>query len=153
MDLRLNATSRSINLSVYQLFDLQAGRFKFLSLNGKKGAFHPWLLFTVHQCQAGGSGGHRAGLWNFSKNCCKISYPGQKCEVKYNCQSPTREMICGHGHKQKFKYPYLRDSKIIQMPYPRTKAIDPMPPPPSPPPPPPLERPDTQVNIFHDEIG
>ena len=33
-------------------------------------------------------------------------------------------MICGHGHEQKFKYPYLRDSKIIQMPYPRAKAID-----------------------------
>ena len=33
-------------------------------------------------------------------------------------------MICGHGHEQKFKYPYLRDSKIIQMPYPQAKAID-----------------------------
>ena len=33
-------------------------------------------------------------------------------------------MICGHGHEQKFKYPYPRDSKIIQMPYPRAKAID-----------------------------
>ena len=29
-------------------------------------------------------------------------------------------MICG----QKFKYPYDQDSKIIQMPYPRAKAID-----------------------------
>ena len=33
-------------------------------------------------------------------------------------------MICGHGHEQKFKYPYPRDSKIIQMPYPRAKTID-----------------------------
>ena len=33
-------------------------------------------------------------------------------------------MICGHGHKQKFRYPYPRDSKKIQMPYPRAKAID-----------------------------
>ena len=33
-------------------------------------------------------------------------------------------MICDHGHEQKFKYPYPRDSKIIQMPYPRAKAID-----------------------------
>ena len=33
-------------------------------------------------------------------------------------------MICGHGHEQKFKYPYPWDSKIIQMPYPRAKAID-----------------------------
>ena len=36
-------------------------------------------------------------------------------------------MICGHGHEQNFKYPYLRDSKIIQMPYPRAKAIDQIP--------------------------
>ena len=36
-------------------------------------------------------------------------------------------MICGHGHEQKFKYPYPRDSKIIQMPYPRAKAIDQIP--------------------------
>ena len=49
-------------------------------------------------------------------------------------------MICGHGHKQKFKYPY---SKIIQMPYPRAKAIDQIPAlclPPPPPPPPPSHR-------------
>ena len=29
MDLRLNATRRSLNLSVYLVFDLEAGRFKF----------------------------------------------------------------------------------------------------------------------------
>ena len=29
MDLRLNARRRSINLSVYLVFDLEAGRFKF----------------------------------------------------------------------------------------------------------------------------
>ena len=33
-------------------------------------------------------------------------------------------MICGHGHEEKFKYPYPRDSKIIQMPYPGAKAVD-----------------------------
>ena len=33
MDLRLNATRRSINLSVYLVFDLEAGRFKFLGEN------------------------------------------------------------------------------------------------------------------------
>ena len=33
-------------------------------------------------------------------------------------------MICGHGHEQNFKYPYPRESKIIQMPYPRAKAIN-----------------------------
>ena len=37
-------------------------------------------------------------------------------------------MICGHGHEQKFKYPYPRDSKIIRMPYPRAKPIDQNPP-------------------------
>ena len=33
-------------------------------------------------------------------------------------------MICGLRHKKKFKYPYSRDSKIIQTPYPQAKAID-----------------------------
>ena len=33
MDLVLNATRRSINLSVYLVFDLEAGRFKFLGEN------------------------------------------------------------------------------------------------------------------------
>ena len=45
MDLRLNATRRSTNLSVYlvHVFDLGAGRFKFLGENllsaGKPGGF------------------------------------------------------------------------------------------------------------------
>ena len=33
MDLQLNAMRRSINLSVYLAFDLEAGRFKFLGEN------------------------------------------------------------------------------------------------------------------------
>ena len=33
MDLRLNATRRSINLLVYLVFDLETGRFKFLGEN------------------------------------------------------------------------------------------------------------------------
>ena len=33
MVLRLNATRRSINFSVYLVFDLEAGRFKFLGEN------------------------------------------------------------------------------------------------------------------------
>ena len=33
-------------------------------------------------------------------------------------------MICGHEHEQKFRYPYPQDSRKIQMPYPRAKAID-----------------------------
>ena len=33
MDLQLNATRRSINLSVYLVFDLEAGQFKFLGEN------------------------------------------------------------------------------------------------------------------------
>ena len=33
-------------------------------------------------------------------------------------------MICGHRYEQKFRYPYPRDSKKIEMPYPWAKAID-----------------------------
>ena len=33
MDLRLNAMRRSINLTVYFVFDLEAGQFKFLGEN------------------------------------------------------------------------------------------------------------------------
>ena len=43
MDLRLNATRRSINLLLYLLFDLESGRFKFLGENllgtGRKNEF------------------------------------------------------------------------------------------------------------------
>ena len=35
-------------------------------------------------------------------------------------------MICGHMHK-KLKYPYPRDSKIIQVPYLQAKVIDQIP--------------------------
>ena len=46
MNLRLNARRRSINVSVYVVFDLEAGRFKFLGENllgalQSKKAFHP----------------------------------------------------------------------------------------------------------------
>ena len=44
-------------------------------------------------------------------------------------------MICGQGHEQKFKYPYPRASKIIQMPYPRPKRDRSKFPPYAPPPP------------------
>ena len=54
MDLRLNAMRRHINLSVYLVFDLEAGRFKFLGENllgvgavEKLWAFHPWLLLIT----------------------------------------------------------------------------------------------------------
>ena len=36
-------------------------------------------------------------------------------------------MICGHRHEQKLQNPYSRDSKIIQIPYPRAKAINQIP--------------------------
>ena len=78
----------------------------------------------------GGEGGGRGKRWNFEifpKIAVKFPTPGQKCEVKYNWNSPPQEMICDHGHEQKFKYPYSRDSKIIQMPYPRAEAIDQIP--------------------------
>ena len=72
----------------------------------------------------GGETGHRVGFWHFQKNCCKIPYPRTKMWGQNNWNSSPREMICGHGHKQKFKNPYPRDSKIIQMPHPRAKAIN-----------------------------
>ena len=42
MDLRLNVTRRSINLSVYLVFDLEARRFKFLGEN-LLGASNFWV--------------------------------------------------------------------------------------------------------------
>ena len=64
-------------------------------------------------------------------------------------------MICGHGHGQKFKYPYSGESKIIQMPYPRAKAIDQIPAlcPASPPPPPSLRRLDNKCNLTKGKQG
>ena len=59
----------------------------------------------------------------FPKIAVKFPTPRQKCDVKYNWNSPLLEMICG----QKFNCPYSWDSKIIQMPYSRTKAIDQIP--------------------------
>ena len=41
----------------------------------------------------------------FPKVAVKFPTPGQKCEVKYKWNSPPQEMICGHGHEQKCKYP------------------------------------------------
>ena len=71
-----------------------------------------WALGTrlSYRCQAGVGmeAGHKAGIWHFSKHCCKIPYLG----AKIHPGSPPRERICGHGHEQ---YPYARDSKIIQM--------------------------------------
>ena len=36
----------------------------------------------------------------------------------------AQEMICGHGHEQKFRYHYPLYSTKIQKPYPQAKAID-----------------------------
>ena len=72
----------------------------------------------------GEEAGHRVGFWHFPKHCCQIPYPRAKMWGRIYWNSPPQEMICGHGHKQKFKCPY---SKIIQMPYPRAKAIDQIP--------------------------
>ena len=73
-------------------------------------------------------GGGRRGIGRdsdiFPKIAVKFPTPGQKCEVKYNWNSSPQEMIWGHRHEQKFKYPYSRDSNIIQMLYPRAKVID-----------------------------
>ena len=60
----------------------------------------------------------------FSKKLLSNSLPPGKNVRSNITEILAREMICGHGHEQKFNYPYPRDSKIIQMPYPRAKAID-----------------------------
>ena len=59
----------------------------------------------------------------FQNIAAKFPTPGQKCDFKITNSAP-RKMNCGHEHEQKFKYPYPRDSKIIQIPYLRAKAID-----------------------------
>ena len=55
--------------------------------------------------------GHRPGFDIFQKFAVKFSTLG-----KYNWNSPPREMICGHRHEQKFKYPYLQAKAIDQIP-------------------------------------
>ena len=85
----------------------------------------------TYQCQeAGGKGSRRIGrdFDLFQQNCCKIPYPRAKMWGQNNWNSPPRKMICGHGHKQKFKYPYPRDSKIIWMSYPGPKRSIKIPP-------------------------
>ena len=99
--------------------------------------FHRFFFFKIvslmHLSMSSrrGGGGVRRGIERdfdiFPKITVKFSTPGQKCEVKYNWISSPQEMIWGHRHVQKFKYTYSRDSKIIQMPYPRAKAIDQIP--------------------------
>ena len=44
----------------------------------------------------GGEGGIGRDFDIFQKDAVKFPTPGQKCEVKYNWNSPTREMICSH---------------------------------------------------------
>ena len=45
MDLLLNATRRCINFSVYLVFDLEAGRFKFLGEKDKSKIMEPLIHF------------------------------------------------------------------------------------------------------------
>lgn len=48
----------------------------------------------------GEKGGGGGDFDIFQKNAVKFPTPGQKCKVKYNWNSPPREMICSHGHKK-----------------------------------------------------
>ena len=56
------------------------------------------------------AGGERRGIGRdfdiFKKIAVKFPTPGQKCEVKYNGNSPPHEIIYGHRHEQKLNYPY-----------------------------------------------
>ena len=56
MDLWLNAMRKSINPSVFLVFNLEAGQFKFMGesawhWSAWKWAFHPWLLITWSKSQ------------------------------------------------------------------------------------------------------
>ena len=54
MDLRLNVRRRSINVSVYLVFDLEAGRFKFLGENllGAGQSKMSFPTFTVKRAES-----------------------------------------------------------------------------------------------------
>ena len=45
MDLRLNATGRCMDLSVYLVFDLEAGQFKFLGEKQESKIIEPLIHF------------------------------------------------------------------------------------------------------------
>ena len=67
MDLRLNASRRSIKLSVHLVFDLDAGRFKFLGENllGAGAVENELSTFDSlcnYQCYARGGGGGAHGI-------------------------------------------------------------------------------------------
>ena len=65
-------------------------------------------------------------LDNFKKIAVKFPTPRQKCEFKYDWNSPPRKMICGQ-RLAKIQISLPRDSKIIQMPNPWAKAINQIP--------------------------
>ena len=60
----------------------------------------------------------------FQKIAVKFPTPGQKCEVKYNWKSPPGKWFVVTGTNKNLNIPTPEDSKIIQMPYLRAKAID-----------------------------
>ena len=49
------------------------------------------------------------------------------CITYATINSPPQKMICGQMFAKIQIYPYPQDSKIIQLPYPRAKAIDQIP--------------------------
>ena len=80
MDLRLNATRRSINLSVCLVFDLEAGRFKFLDENLLgAGVFHTCLLIICSKSQCKTHHNSPEVQSGFSKSIQTISKGFQKC--------------------------------------------------------------------------
>ena len=68
------------------------------------------LMHLSMSSRRGGGGGGRRGTGRefdiFKKIAVKFPNPGQKCEVKYNWNSPPGKWFCVHGYEQKFKYPY-----------------------------------------------
>ena len=70
--------------------------------------------------------GHRAGIWHFPKNSVKFPTPGKNVRSNITEIPHPGKWFVVKG-LQKFKYPYPRDSKIIQMPYPQAKVINQIP--------------------------
>ena len=82
------------------------------------------IMYLSMSSRRRGEARHRAGFWLFPKKLLSNSLPPGK-----NARSNIAEILRPGNDfwsraPKKFKYPYPRDGKIIQMLYPRAKAID-----------------------------
>ena len=100
MDLQLNATRRSINLSVYLVFDLEAGRFKFLGENllgasnfWVKICLEPSIIFQVEWLIA------TLNSFVMIKTICQ-PFETELYHISKNSQSLSKILRCGPFFKQ-----------------------------------------------------